>query len=337
MIRYPRIFGGVWIALGLLFVAVALAGAFESIRQRGNWSMARDGAPVLFILSWATAAMVGGVLLLSRRPSGQVWIGATSATAVVLIATRLLGDPSAVYFQPLWTSILTLALALFFYCLTGVLLSGWRKYRRQSAATRPGVEWTIVLLSLMVFLGVLFTPTLEVFAQQTSLARWWRCRETPRPLLAKTDAWTLTYSWADGYGPGLFRATVGFDGHTRLEAQRVGASVPVVRDVLLPMSVIARLSHAIDDTGLLCERPTLRAHRVFDLGRFAVRVHQGTYDKEIYADECHKIEGTGLAAVANILRAQQPLLGPEISWGPYASTTGGPCPNPRKPDMQPSR
>jgi hypothetical protein len=180
-------------------------------------------------------------------------------------------------------------------------------------------------------------PTLKVFAQQTPMARWWRCRETPRPLLAKSDAWTVTYSWTGGYGPGLLRATVGSDGRTRLETQRVGKSVPEVRDLLIPLDVIARLSHAIDDTGLLCETPTLRTHRVFDIGRFAVRVRQGTYDKEIYVDECRKIEGTGLATVADILRSQQQLLGAEISWGPYASTTDGPCANPRKPDTRPSR
>jgi hypothetical protein len=131
----------------------------------------------------------------------------------------------------------------------------------------------------------------------------------------------MTYSWTGGYGPGLVRATVGSDGRTRLETQRVGESVPQVRDVLLPLNVVARLSHAIDDTGLLCETPTLRTHRVFDLGRFAVRVRQGGYDKEIYTDECHKPQdGTGLVAVADILRSQEQLLGPEISWGPYAST-----------------
>jgi hypothetical protein len=110
-----------------------------------------------------------------------------------------------------------------------------------------------------------------------------------------------------------------------------GQAGPAIRHV------VARLAQAIDDRGLLCETPTLRARRVFDMGRFAVRVHQGAYGKEVYIDECHKLlNGGGLQSVAEILRSQQQLLGPEISWGPYASTTGSPCIEPATGTRTPS-
>ena len=157
VIRYPRIIGSVWIALGLLLAAIALTGAIEVIRQGVDWSRARDGPLLLFLLSWSAAAVLGGALLQRQRTSGEIWIGAISATAVARIAARLLRDPSVVYFEPLLAGTLTLVLAFAFYCLTSVALSGWRKYTGQSAATWPGVEWKIVLVSLIVFLGVLFT------------------------------------------------------------------------------------------------------------------------------------------------------------------------------------
>jgi hypothetical protein len=179
-------------------------------------------------------------------------------------------------------------------------------------------------LALLTFPGILMVPALQASAQQPSVEQ--RCRDTSRVLLASADKWTLTYSWTGGYGPGSVWVTVGSDGTTLLEAQRGEQPRRKVRQVRLRANVVAELAHKIDDTGLLCETPVLRARMVFDIGRFAVRVRQGAYDKEVFADECHALQnGDGLSAVIHILQDQGKLLGPEISWGPYASTTGGPC------------
>jgi hypothetical protein len=189
---------------------------------------------------------------------------------------------------------------------------------------------TIATLALITLPGSLLAPVPRVSAQQTTVEQ--RCRDIPRVFLAKSEKWSLTYSWRAGFGPGDVQVDLDFDGKARVVAvsrRNEGGPVTHTRTVRLPPDVVAKLAQQIDDTGLLCETPQLRPRMMFDLGRFAVRVRQGAYDKEIYIDECHGLQnGAGFSAVAEILHSQEALLGPEVSWGPFATSTGGPCTGP---------
>jgi hypothetical protein len=325
-LRYPRVIGGIWLALGSFLLIVAAAGTIQGLLRTGNWSSPRDLPLILCLLAWVVAAMLGGGLLLWGRTAGQIWIALASVAGVVLIARRFMQDPAAVYYSPVLTGILVLVLTFSVYCLVAVALSGWELHTGRCNEKHAMVEWGATLVAVTALLGAAFAPVLGALAQQTSVARWWRCRESPRPLLDTADgAWTVTYSWTPGLGPGRVQATIQSDGRARIEAQRNGESAPQVRDARLSSDILLKLAHAIDDTGLLCETPKLRMNRIWDLGRFAIQVQHGAYNKEIYIDECHRLEdNSGLSVVAQILQAQEQALGAEIRWGPYGAASGEP-------------
>jgi hypothetical protein len=208
--------------------------------------------------------------------------------------------------------------------VSAALVRGWRKYPQRAAAPRGLLGALAVVL-----LGALGASSLPVCAQEPAARPSERCRDTPRIRLTGSQNWSMTYSWRGGMGPGSVQVTVRSDGTAQVEARASREPAPHVRNVQLPPDLVARLAHAIDGSELLCETPVLRARMQFDIGRFAVRVQQGSYDKEVFADECHALEHpAGLSAVMELLQGQTKLLGPEVSWGPYASSTGPPCSGP---------
>lgn len=213
------------------------------------------------------------------------------------------------------------------YSLAAVVSRAWGWCRHRSELSRGLLPWWVTAASLLVFMVILFGPSLELSARQSSAARWLRCRDTRGPVrIASDEKWTVTYSWKGGFGDGDVAATVASDGETRMDVQR-GGEERQLRVVRLPADAVAKLAQTINDTGLLCETPTPRDHYVFDIGKSSVRVRQGAYDKEVYTDECHTLaDPAALDAVVQVLTDQEKVLGPEIAWGPYgAAGSNQPC------------
>jgi len=158
--------------------------------------------------------------------------------------------------------------------------------------------------------------------------RWWRCQGVDRPLLADgKQRWSLTYSWSGGMGPGNVSVVIDSDGMATLRAHPIGGE-DVERQGMLDAPSIARISEAVDKTGLLCQAPRVRdGYVVHDLGRFSVEVKQDTYSKTVYIDECHTLPDTpAMHAVLTEIAGLKSALGEAVDWGPEGTaTTPGSC------------
>ncbi len=186
-----------------------------------------------------------------------------------------------------------------------------------------GLDWTLERLGTRVG---------ELRAQAHSVAlpasRWWRCRGSERPLLGSGSApWTLEYSWTEGFGAGNVHLKLSSDGAVELR--------------VVPHKGEERFTHArasgeevmgiageIDDVGFLCLESRPRAdHHVADLGTYRVVVASEGYGKEVTAGTCEFVDDAdAFNAVLSRIGELAPLVGDELVWGPYGSTTlKGPC------------
>jgi hypothetical protein len=124
-------------------------------------------------------------------------------------------------------------------------------------------------------------------------------------------------------GPGSVLLEVGSNGRAQMRSRENGQSDDVVSNHILPVTEVAALARTIDESGLLCQTTQVRdGYKVFDLGRFEIRVSQGGYSKSIYIDECHTVPDTwAFDGVIGRLTSFKDRVGSQITWGPYGTAS----------------
>jgi hypothetical protein len=180
-----------------------------------------------------------------------------------------------------------------------------------------------------------YWPELDLLQQlsSSSTARWWRCRSVPYPRLAADDAaWTLTYSWKGGMGPGDVTLMLSSDGRAKLTSIRHDQSLPSIMDYKIQKGEISRIAKVVDSSGVFCQSDYARdGYIVFDLGRYSLDVTSENFSKNIIIDGCQTIpDPSAFAEVADALITLKPSLGDSIRWGPYGTAsvpTTTPCTN----------
>lgn len=221
-----------------------------------------------------------------------------------------------------------------------------------SVTTRASVGTTIVhvakMTALVCWLVVSAAVGIAFYRQRDAVAfevqkvplvstatRALRCQGVRRPMLVdSTDPWSLEYSWAGGMGPGTVRLLLRSDGQATFEHQALNESEPTVSTVPIPAQSVASIARHIDDSALLCLDTIPRdGYRVFDIGRITLTVRQGAFEKAVVMDECHTVaDPRAMGQVIAQVYLLQRQLGPQIAWGPYAtSSVPSPCTNEEKP------
>lgn len=184
----------------------------------------------------------------------------------------------------------------------------------------------IAVLALGLLLGSCGRTAQEI--QGSSFARWWRCHDSSRPLLAETSApWVVTYSWTDGYGWGDIHLEVESAGGAELLVALHGGEETIVTADAGPADVAA-IAAAIDRVGLLClESRPREDHRVVDLGTFTIGVESEGYAKEVSVATCTTVvDPEAFHTVIDQIRRLAPLVGEELEWGPRGiATLPGAC------------
>jgi len=159
-----------------------------------------------------------------------------------------------------------------------------------------------------------------------------RCRGVSRPILVMSrEPWEITYSWAGGMGPGSVEVKIQSDGRALVSHQANESAAATLSTVTVPEDEIAAIARDVDESGLLCLTTEPRnGYRVFDLGKYSLSIAQGSYSKSVYVDECHSVASPAdLFRTIRSIRALKPILGPEVEWGPYAtSSVPQPCTDP---------
>jgi hypothetical protein len=145
------------------------------------------------------------------------------------------------------------------------------------------------------------------------------------------DPWDITYSWAGGMGPGSVRVTIQSDGQAMVTHRANESAAATLSTVTVPEDEIAAIARDVDESGLLCLTTEPRnGYRVFDLGKYSLSIAQRSYSKSIYVDECHSVASPAdLFRTIRSIQALKSILGPEVEWGPYAtSSVAQACPDP---------
>lgn len=184
----------------------------------------------------------------------------------------------------------------------------------------------VVVLALALLVGSCGQTTQKF--QGSSFARWWRCHDSSRPLLAETSSpWVVKYSWTDGYGPGDIHLKVGSAGVTVLRVVPHNGEERILSVDAGPADVAA-IAAAVDRVGLLClESQPREDHRVVDLGTYKITVESEGYSKEVSVTTCDAVaDPDAFTAVVDQLHQLSPLIGQELEWGPYGiATLPGAC------------
>lgn len=164
--------------------------------------------------------------------------------------------------------------------------------------------------------------------KESALARWWRCRDSSRPLLAaKSRPWVLEYSWTDGFGPGDVHLSLRSDGETVVRVVPHHGQERIFTANARPDKVAA-IAAAVDRVGLLCLESQARAdHRVVDLGIYKISVESGEFSKELTVSTCNYVADLGaFEAVVDQIHKLAPSIGQGLEWGPYGvATLPGAC------------
>jgi len=198
-------------------------------------------------------------------------------------------------------------------------------------ASRRLLVLGVVILGVGLLSGWLYLKSpdtsIEQVATRSNVARWWRCRDDARPLLASNrQSWTLTYSWTGGYGPGDVEFVLNSDGSARLESRATDDAdqPPKVAELRLDPARIAQLMRNVDASGLLCQTTQpRRGYRVVDLGNFEVKVKAGSYTKSLVIDECHTlVDPAAFFEVRKALIQLAPAVADKIGWRPYGTESG---------------
>jgi hypothetical protein len=154
-------------------------------------------------------------------------------------------------------------------------------------------------------------------------------RSTKKPgvdhpkLAAQGLAWTLTYSWSGGMGPGTVTFVLNSDGRAILTSKRHFEPHPSVSDYDVGDDEIVRIARVVDQTKLLSQDVHPReGHVVRDLERFSVTVSSGDFSRTVFIDERHTIaDPKALSKVRQALISMKPRLPESIAWGPYGTAT----------------
>jgi len=157
----------------------------------------------------------------------------------------------------------------------------------------------------------------------SAIARWWRCKDTGRPLLtASRSEWLFQYSWEGGMGPGDVTLVLSSKGNATVRSMRHGQDASKEMPLELSKAEIAELGSVIDDSGLLCQSTRPRdGYTVMDLGRYAFQVKVDGSTHELVVDSCRTIPDTrALSEVFAVLKKHKGLP-EEIDWGPYATVS----------------
>ena len=136
-------------------------------------------------------------------------------------------------------------------------------------------------------------------------------------------AWTLTYSWYGGMGPGSVTFVMNSDGRATLTSRQHHEPHPSVSEHNLGDDQIVRIARVVDQTKLLSQNTHPReGHVVYDLGRFSVTVSSGDFSKTVFIDGRHTIaDPKALSKVRQALISMKPRLPESIAWAPYGTAT----------------
>ena len=141
------------------------------------------------------------------------------------------------------------------------------------------------------------------------VARSFRCRGVPRPLLASGDTeWTVNYSWEGGLGIGDVWFSVDRGGRATLRTYPHGGR-ETSSTFILSTEQAMRIATTVDDSSLLC--------LVEDLGRYQRHVTTPKYSKAVHIDRCTNTDDDrAFQQVLDQIVALKKVLGPSITWGP---------------------
>jgi len=142
-------------------------------------------------------------------------------------------------------------------------------------------------------------------------------------LAARRVAWTLTYSWSGGMGPGTVTFVLNSGGRATLTSKRHLEPNPTISDYDVGDDEIVRIARVVDQTRLLSQAVHPReGYVVRDLGRFSVTVSSGDFSKTVFIDERHTIaDPKALSKLRQALISMKPRLPNSIAWGPYGTAT----------------
>ena len=145
------------------------------------------------------------------------------------------------------------------------------------------------------------------------------CAVTP---MSPGQPWVLDYSWGGGMGPGSVELSLSSDGRAVITATPQGGK-PTVKRVTIPADSLAKIAEVIDQSPLACIHTLPRkGYVVFDLGRYSLKFISGASTASAYVDECHTVDdGKAFAATINAIQQLAPLVGEDIHWGPFATTS----------------
>lgn len=179
----------------------------------------------------------------------------------------------------------------------------------------------ILMYGAAHFWGFDGRETFEKASRASMVARWWRCRDVARPLLAESnETWIVVYSWSDGLRP--MSLTVRNDGLAAL-AQGHPESEEVVARVRLANAEFSRIALAIDKTGLLCLPPKARdGNQGHDPGRYVIEVATSDYGQTVICDDYTTVDDPWAAyEVINCILSLERHFGDRSTWDPEETAT----------------
>lgn len=171
--------------------------------------------------------------------------------------------------------------------------------------------------------------TFDKASRASAVARWWRCRDVDRPLLAELDGtWILVYAWTvDGKHKTL---TLRNDGIAAL-SRDIHYWEELIARVRITDADLSRIASAIDRAGLLCLSPKERAPiDAPERGRYTLEV--ATRDRAdhvfghvVICDESTTVDDPwAVYEVIDSILSLERHFGDRTAWDP-GRTAGGYC------------
>lgn len=123
-------------------------------------------------------------------------------------------------------------------------------------------------------------------------------------------------------GPGSVDLSLSSDGKAVLTSTQ-NQGKPAVRNLKIPADSMAKIAEVLGKSQPACVHTILRkGYIVFDLGRYSLKFTSGATSASAYIDECHVVDDVErFKAIVDAIYGLKPLLGDDITWGSFATTS----------------
>lgn len=181
---------------------------------------------------------------------------------------------------------------------------------------------TSVWMAVLVALPISVASANGSGIQQNPAAATVALPSCTAPPIPPGQPWTLEYSWGGGMGTGSVDLSLSSDGKAVLTSTP-NQGKPTVRNLKIPADSMAKIVEVLSNSQPECVHTILRkGYIVFDLGRYSLKFTSGATSVSAYIDECHVVDDVErFKAIVDVIYDLKPLLGDDITWGPFATTS----------------